>query len=157
MIGHITIIRPDFDQGILTDFHGRHFKFRLTTIQPSSAVHIGAEFYFNPRLTAAGLVAEQLRYQPHDGTCLFVGPPTETDQPVVIHIGELVLNIADIQYYALTTDQADVRNGYASTARHLVIRMRGGRQFVFYNWDGVNIDDVVAKLTTIHTVQRQLG
>ncbi|MDT6967349.1 hypothetical protein [Lactiplantibacillus pentosus] len=157
MIGHITAMRPDYDVGILTDFHGRHFKFRLTAVQPASALHIGAEFFFDPRLTAAGLVAVQLRYQHHDGTCLSVRPPTEVDQPVVVRIGELVLNVDDIQYYALTTDQAEIRNGYASSARHLVIKMRGGRQFIFYNWDGVNIDDVVTKLATLHTVQRQFG
>ncbi|WP_432224675.1 hypothetical protein ACRPMQ_11130 [Lactiplantibacillus argentoratensis] len=75
----------------------------------------------------------------------------------MVRIGELVLNADDIQYYALTTDQAEVRNGYASSARHLVIKMRCGRQYIFYNWDGVNIDDVVTKLATLHTVQRQFG
>lgn len=157
MIGHITVMQPDYDQGILTDFHGRHFKFRLTAVWPSSALHIGAEFYFRPQLTAAGLVAVELRYQHHDGTCLSVRPPTEVSQQVMIRIGELALNTDDIQYYALTTDQAEVRNGYASSARHLVIKMRCGRQYIFYNWDGVNIYDVVTKLATLHTVQRQFG
>lgn len=108
-------------------------------------------------MTAAGLVAVKLRYQHHDGTCLLVCPPTTVNQQVVVRIGELVLNVDDIQFYALTTDQAEIRNGYASSARHLVIKMRCGRQFVFYNWDGVNIDDVATKLATLHTVQRQIG
>ncbi|MDV0431835.1 hypothetical protein RXV91_13250 [Lactiplantibacillus sp. DA1] len=157
MIGHITSMQPDYDQGILTDFHGRHFKFQLTAVLPVSALHIGAEFYFSPQLTAAGLVAVQLRYQRHDGTCLSVRPPTDVSQQVVVWIGELVLNTDEIQYYALTTDQAEVRNGYASSARHLVIKMRCGRQYIFYNWDGVNIDDVVMKLATLPMVQRQFG
>lgn len=157
MIGHITMIRPDYNQGVLTDFHGRHFRFQLSAVWPVSALHIGAEFYFTPQLTAAGLVAVKLRYQHHDGTCLLVCPPTTVNQQVVVRIGELVLNVDDIQFYALTTDQAEIRNGYASSARHLVIKMRCGRQFVFYNWDGVNIDDVATKLATLHTVQRQIG
>lgn len=83
MIGHITMIRPDYNQGILTDFHGRHFRFQLSAVWPVSALHIGAEFYFTPQLTAAGLVAVKLRYQHHDGTCLLVCPPTTVNQHVI--------------------------------------------------------------------------
>lgn len=157
MIGHVTKIDTGFNRGVITDFHGRNFKFDLAAISPRQHAHLGAEFEFEPQLTTAGLVATNLRHQHHDGSCLVISSPPVTDGQQLIRIGELVLDLSKIQYYEMTTTQNEIRNGYASKARHLLIQMAGGRQFNFYNWDGVNIDEVMAQLARLHTVRREFG
>lgn len=157
MIGHVTKINRPLNQGILTDFHGRHFKFALSAAPTVGPVYLGEEICFTPQLTAAGLLATELCLHHHDGSRVVVPVPTTADGPRFVRIGEIVINLAQIQYYEMTTTQSEIRNGYESTARHLLIQMKGGRQFTFYNWDGINIDEVMQTLQLLHTANQKLG
>lgn len=156
MIGHVTKVNLEIDQGVLTDFHGRHYKFNPSTVIPHGYVHVGAEFYFDPQVSGAGMLAVNLHHQHHDDCSLRVAPLSVTG-PRFVRIGELVLDLMEIQYYEMTSRQSEIRNGYASTDRHLMIQMKSGRQFNFYNWNGINIDEVLDKLVQLHTVVQQLG
>lgn len=156
MIGHVTQINAVLNQGILTDFHGRHFKFALSAAPPTGPVKLGEELCFTPQLTTAGLIATNLSQRHHDGTKVVIPVPVDADAPRFVRIGEVVINLAQIQYYEMTTTQSEIRNGYESCARHLLIQMKGGRQFTFYNWDGINIDDVMHKLAMLHTTNQRI-
>ncbi|MFC6182339.1 hypothetical protein [Lactiplantibacillus daowaiensis] len=155
MIGHVTKLNLNANEGILTDFHGHHFKFALAAAPTKAALRLGQEFYFKPALTAAGLVAMDLCQHHHDGTRVVV--PTTSQDPKFVRIGDIVINLAQVQYYEMTTTQNEIRNGYESRARHLMIQMKGGRQFNFYNWDSVNIDEVMGTLDKLHIANQKLG
>ncbi|MFC6165503.1 hypothetical protein ACFP3T_12550 [Lactiplantibacillus dongliensis] len=157
MIGHVTKINISLNQGILTDFHGRHFKFALSAAPPVGPVQLGEEFYFTPELTAAGLTAIKIKRHHHDGTRMVVPVANTPGGPRFVRIGEIVVNLAQIQYYEMSTTQNELRNGYETTARHLLIQMKGGRQFNFYNWDSINIDEVLQTLEMLHTENKKLG
>lgn len=155
MIGHITALNLGLHEGVLTDFHGHQFKFDLKALPAGTVPTLGQELYFTPTLTAAGLAAISLQQHHHDGTRVVVPPVYDSSAPQFVRIGDVVIKLAQIKAYELTTVQNEIRNGYESRARHLVIQMKGGRQFNFYNWDGINIDDVMRTLKLFHPVNQK--